>query len=316
MGYIQAKTFRILAMTHRLRRCHISVPGSNEKMLLKSTQLEVDVVMIDLEDAVAPSEKANARNLVAHLLKQETWRAPTVSVRINALSSEHCYQDILHLMDHDGAPSARPQTLILPKTQRSSDLLFVDQLLTQIEARRGLDHTTGLEALVEDATGMLNVSDIATACERLETLIFGMGDFAASQRIDTLNIGDQGGYAGDLWHYPRYQLIMAARAHGLEPVDGPYAMFKDATGLALDCSTAKHLGMTGKWAIHPDQIMPITNCFTPSLEAIAQARAQHVAYEAALEQGLGAVSVDGVMVDQASIKLTAPLLAQAALLGL
>ncbi len=303
-------------MTHRLRRCHISVPGSNEKMLLKSTQLEVDVVMIDLEDAVAPSEKANARNLVAHLLKQETWRAPTVSVRINALSSEHCYQDILHLMDHDGAPSARPQTLILPKTQRSSDLLFVDQLLTQIEARRGLDHTTGLEALVEDATGMLNVSDIATACERLETLIFGMGDFAASQRIDTLNIGDQGGYAGDLWHYPRYQLIMAARAHGLEPVDGPYAMFKDATGLALDCSAAKLLGMTGKWAIHPDQIMPITTCFTPSLEAIAQARAQHVAYEAALEQGLGAVSVDGVMVDQASIKLTAPLLAQAALLGL
>ena len=202
--------------------------------------------MIDLEDAVAPSEKANARNLVAHLLKQETWRAPTVSVRINALSSEHCYQDILHLMDHDGAPSARPQTLILPKTQRSSDLLFVDQLLTQIEARRGLDHTTGLEALVEDATGMLNVSDIATACERLETLIFGMGDFAASQRIDTLNIGDQGGYAGDLWHYPRYQLIMAARAHGLEPVDGPYAMFKDATGLALDCSAAKLLGMTGK----------------------------------------------------------------------
>lgn len=303
-------------MTHRLRRCHISVPGSNEKMLLKSTQLEVDVVMIDLEDAVAPSEKANARNLVAHLLKQETWRAPTVSVRINALSSEHCYQDILHLMDHDGAPSARPQTLILPKTQRSSDLLFVDQLLTQIEARRGLDHTTGLEALVEDATGMLNVSDIATACERLETLIFGMGDFAASQRIDTLNIGDQGGYAGDLWHYPRYQLIMAARAHGLEPVDGPYAMFKDATGLALDCSAAKLLGMTGKWAIHPDQITPITTCFTPSLEAIAQARAQHVAYEAALEQGLGAVSVDGVMVDQASIKLTAPLLAQAALLGL
>ena len=303
-------------MTHRLRRCHISVPGSNEKMLLKSTQLEVDVVMIDLEDAVAPSEKANARNLVAHLLKQETWRAPTVSVRINALSSEHCYQDILHLMDHDGAPSTRPQTLILPKTQRSSDLLFVDQLLTQIEARRGLDHTTGLEALVEDATGMLNVSDIATACERLETLIFGMGDFAASQRIDTLNIGDQGGYAGDLWHYPRYQLIMAARAHGLEPVDGPYAMFKDATGLALDCSAAKLLGMTGKWAIHPDQIMPITTCFTPSLEAIAQARAQHVAYEAALEQGLGAVSVDGVMVDQASIKLTAPLLAQAALLGL
>jgi citrate lyase beta subunit len=100
-------------MTHRLRRCHISVPGSNEKMLLKSTKLDVDVVIIDLEDAVAPLEKENARNLVAQLLKQETWRAPTVSVRINALSSEHCYQDILHLMDHDGAPSARPQTLIL-----------------------------------------------------------------------------------------------------------------------------------------------------------------------------------------------------------
>lgn len=303
-------------MTHRLRRCHISVPGSNEKMLLKSTKLDVDVVIIDLEDAVAPLEKENARNLVAQLLKEETWRAPTVSVRINALSSEHCYQDILHLMDHDGAPSTRPQTLILPKTQRSSDLLFVDQLLVQIEARRGLDRATGLEALVEDATGMLNVGDIAAACERLETLIFGMGDFAASQRIDTLNIGDQGGYAGDLWHYPRYQLIMAARAHGLEPIDGPYANFKDGIGHAADCTAAKCLGMTGKWAIHPDQIAPITTCFSPSLEAVAQARAQHAAYEAALAQGLGAVSVDGVMVDQASIKLAAPLLAQAALLGL
>ena len=178
-------------MTHRLRRCHISVPGSNEKMLLKSTKLDVDVVIIDLEDAVAPSEKENARNLVTELLQRETWRAPTVSVRINALSSEHCYQDILHLMDHNGAAGSRPQTLILPKTQRSSDLLFVDQLLLQIEARRGLNPATGLEALVEDATGMLNVADIATACERLETLIFGMGDFAASQRINTLNIGDQ-----------------------------------------------------------------------------------------------------------------------------
>ena len=303
-------------MTHRLRRCHISVPGSNEKMLLKSTKLDVDVVIIDLEDAVAPSEKENARNLVTELLQRETWRAPTVSVRINALSSEHCYQDILHLMDHNGAAGSRPQTLILPKTQRSSDLLFVDQLLLQIEARRGLNQATGLEALVEDATGMLNVADIATACERLETLIFGMGDFAASQRINTLNIGDQGGYIGDLWHYPRYRLIMAARAHGLEPVDGPYANFKDATGHAADCTAAKYLGMTGKWAIHPDQIAPITTCFSPSLEAVAEARAQHAAYQAALAQGLGAVSVDGVMVDQASIKLAAPLLAQAALLGL
>lgn len=285
-------------------------------MLLKSTKLDVDVVIIDLEDAVAPSEKENARNLVAQLLQQETWRAPTVSVRINALSSQHCYQDILHLMDHDGGPDSRPQTLILPKTQYRSDLLFADQLLVQIEARRGLDRETGLEALIEDATGMLNVADIATACQRLETLIFGMGDFAASQRIDTVNIGDQGKYAGDLWHYPRYRLIMAARAHELEPIDGPYASFKDAEGLMTDAIAAKSLGMTGKWAIHPDQIAPITTCFSPNLEALAQARAQRIAYEGALAQGLGAVSVDGVMVDQASIKLAAPLLAQADLLGL
>ena len=306
MGYIKLWFLLSAAMTQRLRRCHISVPGSNEKMLLKSTRLDVDVVIIDLEDAVAPSEKAQARSLVTKLLQQETWRAPTVSVRINELSSQHCYQDILHLMDHDGGPSTRPQTLILPKTQRASDLLFVDQLLVQIEARRGLEQITGLEALVEDAQGMLNVADIATACHRLETLIFGMGDFAASQRIGTLQIGGQGEYVGDLWHYPRYRLVMAARAHGLEPIDGPYANFKDSQGLMADCAAAKSLGMTGKWAIHPDQIEPVSTCFTPNSKAVAQAREQLAAYETALAQGIGAVSVDGVMVDQASIKLSAP----------
>ena len=178
------------------------------------------------------------------------------------------------------------------------------------------DDTVISMALVEDAQGMLNVSDIATACSRLETLIFGMGDFAASQRLGTLQIGDQGGYAGDLWHYPRYRLIMAARAHGLEPIDGPYANFKDSQGLMADCAAAKSLGMTGKWAIHPDQIEPVSTCFTPNSKAVAQAREQLAAYETALAQGIGAVSVDGVMVDQASIKLSAPLLAQATLLGL
>ena len=219
-------------------------------------------------------------------------------------------------MDHDGAPSTRPQTLILPKTQRSSDLLFVDQLLVQIEARRGLDRASGLEALVEDATGMLNISDIAAACERLETLIFGMGDFAASQRIDTLNIGDQGGYAGDLWHYPRYQLIMAARAHGLEPIDGPYANFKDGIGHAGRLHGSQVPWDDRQMGDPSDQIAPITTCLVLAWKPWHKRGRNTQLMRRRLAQGLGAVSVDGVMVDQGLDQARSPLIGTSRAFGL
>lgn len=303
-------------MTNRLRRCLISVPGSNEKMLLKSTALDVDVVIIDLEDAVAPQEKARARALVAEILATERFTAPTVSVRINDLTSSHCYQDVIALIDRDDRSLRRPDTLILPKTQSTEGIAFLSILLSQIETKHHEITPVAIDALIEDATGMLGVNTIATADERIETLVFGMGDFAASQGIATQTIGHQGNYAADLWHYPRYRLIMAARAAGLEPIDGPFANFRDLEGLKLDLASAKTLGMSGKWAIHPDQIPAITEAFTPSLEAVSQARTQVKAYETAIKAGEGAVSVDGVMVDQASIKLLAPLLKQAELLGL
>ena len=303
-------------MGHRLRRCLLSVPGSNEKMLLKAASLDVDVVIIDLEDGVAPQEKQRARALTAEVLASTDFKAPTVSVRINDLASSHCYQDVLALFDHSEPSVRQADTIILPKTQSGADILFLCRLLHQIESRHGTQRPVGIEALIEDATGMLAVEAVACTHERLESLVFGMGDFAASQGISTTAIGHQGHYTADLWHYPRYKLIMAARAENLEPIDGPFANFRDSEGLSDDLTAAKTLGMVGKWAIHPDQIAAITAAFTPSQEAIEIARRQRSAFDEAIANGQGAVSVDGTMVDQASIKLLAPLLKKAELLGL
>ena len=299
---------------HRLRRCHMTVPGSNAKMLEKSLSVDVDVIVIDLEDAVAPQEKSAARALVAEHLTQATWRAPTVSVRINDLNSPHCFQDVIALIEAASLSGRRPDTLILPKTQTRADISFLDRLLLQVESAHGIKESVGIEALIEDAKGMININEIAASSPRLESFGFGMGDFAASQHMPMLDIGRQGAYPGDLWHYPRSRLVMAARAHGLVPIDGPFADYKDAEGLTADSQTGKLLGLSGKWAIHPNQVPIISECFSPDSEDVARARSQKAAYEQALEAGQGAVSVDGVMVDQATMKLIEPLLAQADLL--
>jgi citrate lyase subunit beta / citryl-CoA lyase len=299
---------------HRLRRCHMTVPGSNAKMLEKSLSVDVDVIVIDLEDAVAPQEKSAARALVAEHLAQATWRAPTVSVRINDLNSPHCFQDVIALIEAASIGGQLPDTLILPKAQNGADINFLDRLLSQVESAHGINESIGIEALIEDAKGMININEIAAASPRLESLIFGMGDFAASQHMPMLDIGHQGTYPGDLWHYPRSRLVMAARAHGLVPIDGPFADYKDADGLIADGQTGKSMGLSGKWAIHPNQVPIISKCFSPDPGDVARARSQKAAYEKALEAGQGAVSVDGVMVDQATMKLIEPLLAQADLL--
>ncbi|MGB1189641.1 MAG: HpcH/HpaI aldolase/citrate lyase family protein [Pseudomonadales bacterium] len=299
---------------HRLRRCHLTVPGSNAKMLEKSLTIDVDVIVIDLEDAVAPQEKSTARTLVADHLANATWQAPTLSVRINDVGSHHCFQDVIALIEAAGKGGRCPDTLILPKTQTVTDIKFLDQLLAQVESAYGIGEPTGIEALIEDAKGMININEIAAGSPRLEALIFGMGDFAASQQMPMLDIGNQGAYPGDLWHYPRSRLVMAARAHGLVPIDGPFADYKDTDGLIADSQTGKLMGLSGKWAIHPNQAPLISECFSPDQADVARARAQKAAYQAALKAGQGAVSVDGVMVDQATMKLIEPLLTQADLL--
>ena len=300
---------------HRLRRCCLSVPGSREDMLEKARQLEIDQIVIDWEDAVAPDQKLRARDVTLAALASP-WRASSVSVRINGVETPHCLNDVLAITQKRSGQGQTVESVVLPKTASTSQIHFVSTLLDQLGVDDDPMAPSHIEALIEDADGMIYVHAIALASPRLESLIFGMGDFAAAQGIQTTVIGDQSSYDADLWHYPRYRLIMAARAANIAAIDGPFAAFKDVDGLNRDCSVARLMGMNGKWAIHPGQTEAIAAHFTPSQLQIDQARKQKTAFEEALKQGQGAVAVDGAMVDQASINLLEPLLADAKLLGM
>ena len=297
----------------RLRRCALAVPGSSEKMLAKAAALDCDQVFLDLEDAVAPSAKAEARGLVVQALNGLEWQPRTRSVRINDVTSEHCHQDIIEVVTGAGAAL---HTLFLPKTRRASDVIFVHLLLDQLEPKLALPHRIGIEALIEDVEGMQKVEEIAASSDRLESLIFGMGDYAASMRMRVKKVGEGGDYPPDLWHYPRYKLVIACRAQGLDPVDGPLADFHDEAALRTECQRGKALGMAGKAAIHPSQIAPTQAIYSPTPEEAAEARAIVAAYERAQQQGQGAINIDGVMVDAASIRLYQNLATQATAIGL
>ena len=296
----------------RPRRCQLSVPGSSEKMLAKAAGLEVDHVFLDLEDAVAPNAKGMARGMVVEAINSLEWRPRTVSVRINDVETEWCHEDIIEVVTGAGE---RLDTLMLTKAKRAADVLFVHLLLDQLESKLKLKRRIGIECLIEEVQGMMNVDAIAACSDRLECLVFGMGDYAASQQMQMGAVGATGGYPGDLWHYPRHRMTIACRANGIDPVDGPYADFRDADAYRREAERALVLGMAGKWAIHPSQVALANEIFTPSAAAVAAARAQQAAYEAALAKGLGAINVDGVMVDAASIRIVRNLLNRADLIG-
>lgn len=297
----------------RARRCQLSVPGSSDKMMAKAADLEVDQIILDLEDAVAPSAKEAAREQVIRALNTLEWQASTLSVRINDIHTHWCHDDVIDVVVQAGE---RLDTLILPKTNTPYDVRFVHTLLDQLDLKHNRDRRVGIEGLIEDVEGLKNVEHIATCSDRLETLIFGMGDYSASQHMQLSSIGAGDSYPPDIWHYPRYKLVIACRSAGIEPMDGPYANFRDEAGFNQEVERAFILGMSGKWVIHPSQIEPAVSVFTPSTEAVATARKQKAAYEDALQQGLGAINVDGVMVDAASIRIVQTLLDRAELIGL
>lgn len=297
----------------RLRRSQLSVPGSNPGMIAKAAASAADHVFLDLEDAVAPSAKSEARRTIVEALNGLDWGRKTRCVRINDVTTPWCHDDIIEVVTGAGR---HLDTLMLTKPTRAADVQFVDLLLTQLEAKLGLERPIGLEVLIEEAAGLQNVEAIAAASPRLECLIFGMGDYAASQQMNLRAIGQAEGYPGDIFHYPRFRIAMAARAAGLDPVDGPYANFRDEAGYAHQCRLALALGFVGKWAIHPAQIAPALAVFSPSEGAVARARKLSAAYDDALAQGVGSVNVDGVMVDAASIRVLANTLRKAELIGM
>lgn len=286
----------------RLRRCALSAPGASEKMIAKAAQLTVDQVILDLEDSVAPTEKDRARSRVVEALAGLDWGAKTVAVRINDLASPHAEPDIAALVQCDRPPDL----IVLPKAQGPDDIRRADALL-------GAAPEIGLEVLIEDVVGMTNLDAIAGASERLETLGLGFLDYAASQGMRLADLKDT---PGDPWYYARNRVIVAARAHGLEPMDGPFVDMADMDGLSADAKRARGLGATGKWAIHPAQIPVIQEIFTPTEEEVAQARRIEAVYREAEAGGRGAIQVDGQMVDAATLRILRRTLDLADLLGI
>jgi len=303
-----------MSRPRRLRRCQLAVPGSSAKMMAKSAGLDCDHVFLDLEDAVAPNAKSEARGMIVEALNEHDWKPKTLSVRINDVETEYCHDDIIEIVTGAGE---KLDTIMLTKARSTHDVMFVHMMLDQLEAKLGLKNRIGIECLIEEVEGMMNVEEIAACSDRLECLIFGMGDYSASQVMNIDNIGgDSDSYPPDLWHYPRYKLAIACRANGLDPVDGPFADFRNPDFFKTECERGNVLGMVGKWAIHPIQVELAQNAFSPSLEAVSSARKQQKAYDKALEQGLGAIQVDGVMVDAASVRILQNIIDKAELIGM
>jgi citrate lyase subunit beta/citryl-CoA lyase len=292
----------------RARRCQLSVPGSSEKMMTKAAGLELDHVFLDLEDAVAPSAKPGARGMIVDALNGLEWTPRTVCVRINDVETEWCHDDVIEVVSGAGE---KLDTIMLTKAKSAADVQFVHLLLDQLEAKLKLPNRIGIECLIEEVEGMMNVEEIAACSDRLECLIFGMGDYSASQQMQLGHVGETGGYPPDVWHYPRFKMTIACRANDIDPVDGPYANFRNSEGYTREAERSLVLGMVGKWAIHPSQVEIAQQVFSPDAEAIDSARKQKAAYEQALEEGLGAINVDGVMVDAASIRIVQNLIDRA-----
>ena len=297
----------------RLRRCQLAVPGSSEKMMTKAASLDVDHVFLDLEDAVAPSAKVGARRQIVEALNTLDFGKTVRCVRINDLDTHYAYEDIISVVEGAGA---NIDTILVPKVRSACDVRFVDRLLSQIERKLELERRIGIEVLIEEAEGMMRVEEIAAASDRLEALVFGMGDYSASQGLDPKAIAGDSGYPGDIWHYARYKMIIAARTYGLDAVDGPFVNFKDADWFRVECVRAKQLGAVGKWAIHPSQVAIAQEVFSPSQQEVDRAYKAVMAYRDAQAQGLGAIQVDGQMVDVATVRLVQRVIDQAELAGI
>jgi citrate lyase subunit beta/citryl-CoA lyase len=287
----------------RLQRSELAVPGSQPALFRKAFESDVDYVFLDLEDAVAPGDKVQARvHVVAGLLDHD-WRehGKTISVRINGIDTPYMYRDVVDVVEQAGA---RLDTLLVPKVGTPADVYLVDALLTQIEAARGIAVRIGIEVLIETALGMANVEAIAQASRRLEALHFGVADFAASVHARTVSIGGLNpDYPGDQWHAAMSRIVTAGRAYGLRVVDGPFGDFKDAAGFLAAARRAAALGYEGKWAIHPSQIALANDVFTPPVPEVERARRILQALDDAARDGRGAAQLDGRMIDAASARM-------------
>ncbi len=313
--------------TARAHRSELAVPGSNPAMFEKAARSAADIIFLDCEDAVAPDDKEQARRNIVQGLNEIDWGNKTMMVRINGLDTHYMYRDVVDIVEN----CPRLDMILIPKVGVAADVYAVDMLVTQIETAKRRDKRIGFEVLIETALGMANVEAIAQASKRLEAMSFGVADYAASTCARTTVIGgvnkdygvlsdkDADGrreyYWADQWHAAQTRMLVACRAYGLRPIDGPFGDFNDPDGYLAAANRAAVLGYEGKWAIHPSQIELANQVFTPSEAEVGKARRIMDAMAQAAREGKGAVSLDGRLIDAASIRMAEALLRKAGAVG-
>jgi malyl-CoA/(S)-citramalyl-CoA lyase len=309
--------------TPRVHRSELAVPGSNPAMFEKAANSEADVVFLDVEDAVAPDDKAQARKNIIQGLNDIDWGRKTMMVRINGLDTHYMYRDVVDIVE----ACPRLDMILIPKAGTAADVYAIDMMVTQIETAMGRTKRIGFEVLIETALGMANVEAIAQSSKRLEAMSFGVADYAASTRARTTVIGGVNKDSGvltdrdadgkreyfwtDPWHAAQTRMMVACRAYGLRPIDGPFGDFNDPDAYIAAANRAAVLGYEGKWAIHPSQIALANQVYTPSEAEVTRARRIIEAMEEAAKAGKGAVSLDGRMIDIASIRMAEALIVKA-----
>ena len=289
----------------RVFRSVLAVPASKWNMVQRGPSLGADLFFLDLEDAVAPNEKASSRENVIRALKELNWGGRPTFYRMNSLDTPYFYRDVIEVVEEAGDLL---DMILVPKVECPEDLHALDILLTSVELNTGLQRgKIKLEAQIESASGLINVESIARATERLEALVLGPGDYAASVRMPQTSIGTMDEwdevYPGHRFHYAMHRVVIAARAAGLRAVDGPVADYRDEEGLRKSCLVARSLGFDGKWCIHPGQVGTVNEVFSPTEREVEWAKKVVSAYEDANAVGSGAIGVGGQMVDAASVKM-------------
>jgi len=279
-------------------------------MMAKAAGSAADLVFLDLEDSVSPAHKPEARTKVATALRELDWSGKTRAIRINGPGSEWARDDLTEIVTESGSEL---DVVIVPKVKSTEDVRWVDQVLTELEGDSPGAASIGIEVLIEEVEGLLAVEEIATSSPRVETLIFGSGDLAASQGVRTSMMDD---YPGDLWIYHRTRIALAASAAGVAAIDGPYwGAISNTEGYRAECLQASIVGFTGKWAIHPDQIGIANEAFAPNEEEVGYSQRVIDACAEAAREGRGAISIDGVMVDAVDVRLAEAVLARADQIG-
>jgi malyl-CoA/(S)-citramalyl-CoA lyase len=306
----------------RPNRCQLFGPASRPALFAKMAASAADVINLDLEDSVAPDDKATARAQAVAATHEVDWGTKTLSVRINGLDTPWWYQDVVALLEQG---SERLDLIMIPKVGCAADLYAVDALVTAIERAKGRTRPIGFEVIIESAAGICNVQEIAAATPRLQAMSLGAADFAASMGMQTTGIGgtqanyymlhESAKYWPDPWHWATTAIVAACRANGVLPVDGPFGDFSDDEGFRAQARRSATLGMVGKWAIHPKQVALANEVFTPSAEAVAEAREILAAMAAAKAAGQGATTYKGRLVDIASIKQAEVIVRQSEMIG-